>query len=75
MIDQKQISREFDRSIVYVKEVDASYLPEHALLETDDPKRMFAVHDSDGAQLALVANRTLAFRLAVENELVPMNVH
>jgi hypothetical protein len=33
------------------------------------------VHDSDGQQLALVADRKLAFRLARQNDYAPVAVH
>jgi len=33
------------------------------------------VHDSDGQRLALVKNRKLAFALARQNDLAPVNVH
>ena len=34
-----------------------------------------AVHDAEGAQLALVADRKMAFRLARQNDMAPVSVH
>ena len=36
---------------------------------------IFAVHDADGQQIALVADRNLAFMLARQHDKVPMTVH
>lgn len=40
-----------------------------------DLETLWAVHDSDGARLALVADRKLAFILARQNELRPVSAH
>ncbi|MYA88929.1 MAG: DUF1150 family protein, partial [Boseongicola sp. SB0662_bin_57] len=36
---------------------------------------VYAVHSSDGERLALVKDRSLAFILARQNDLAPVNVH
>jgi hypothetical protein len=64
-----------DRKLVYIKEIDTKDLPDDVRENFDQGTRVFAVHDADGGQLALVANRTVAFHLARENELVPVAVH
>ncbi|UWQ92730.1 DUF1150 family protein [Aliisedimentitalea scapharcae] len=61
--------------IVYVKTVDAADLPEEVRANVGDQKQLYAVHDAQGAQLALVADRRLAFVLARQNDFTPVAVH
>ncbi len=61
--------------IVYVKTVDVADLPAEIRAEAGDRAQVYAVHDSDGAQLALVANRNLAFALARQHDYAPVPVH
>jgi hypothetical protein len=61
--------------IVYVKTVDVSDLPKEVQGQIGELKQLFAVHDSEGQQLALVADRKLAFRLARQNDFAPVAVH
>jgi len=64
-----------DQKIVYIKEIALSDLPDD--LDIDDLAEgpVFALHDADGAQLALAANRQVAVHLAHANDLVPVNIH
>lgn len=66
---------EMGRNIVYVKEIETADLPEYLRAEAGDLETLFSVHNADGQQLALVANRNLAFHLARENRMVPVTVH
>ena len=61
--------------IVYVKTVDVTDLPDDMQSQVDGLEQLYAVHDSDGQQLALVADRNLAFRLARQNDYAPVAVH
>ena len=61
--------------IVYVKAVDVTDLPDEVQTQVDGLEQLYAVHDSDGQQLALVADRKLAFHLARENDYAPVPVH
>lgn len=61
--------------IVYVKTVDVADLPEEVRAGAGGREHLYAVHDSDGQQLALVADRKLAFVLARQNDLAPVAVH
>ncbi|MCA0905611.1 MULTISPECIES: DUF1150 family protein [Ruegeria] len=61
--------------IVYVKTVEVSELPREVREQAGDLDQLYAVHDSDGQQLALVADRKLAFVLAREHDLSPVAVH
>jgi len=44
-------------------------------LTSDRRKQLYAVHDAEGEQLALVADRRMAFVLARQNDLSPVTVH
>ena len=61
--------------IVYVKAVDVADLPDEVQEKIDGFDQLYAVHDSEGQQLALVADRKLAFRLARQNDYAPVPVH
>ena len=60
---------------VYVKTVDVSDLPAEVQGKIEGLDHLYAVHNSDGEQLALVADRQLAFRLARQNDYAPVAVH
>lgn len=61
--------------IVYVKPVAVADLPQEVQEQAEGLQTLFAVHDSAGQQLALVADRKLAFHLAREHDFAPMTVH
>lgn len=67
--------RNLGSDIVYVKAVDVASLPPEMREQAGTLKVIFAVHDADGAQIALVADRQLAFALARHHDKVPMTVH
>ncbi|MTI00436.1 MULTISPECIES: DUF1150 family protein [Alphaproteobacteria] len=69
-----EINTEGDR-IVYVKAVDVADLPQDLQDQAGDLDQLYAVHDSDGQQLALVSDRKLAFVLARQHDLSPVAVH
>lgn len=60
---------------VYVKAVDVADLPEDVQEQAEGREQLYSVHTEDGAQLALVADRRLAFVLARQNDLLPVAVH
>jgi hypothetical protein len=64
-----------DSRTVYVKAVDVADLPDEVQAEAGEHEQLYAVHDSDGQQLALVAGRGLAFSLARQNDYSPVAVH
>lgn len=74
-MDTKLKLNDFGGNFVYVKPVDAADLPQDMQDQVGDLKTLFSVHDKDGARLALVANRQLAFHLARENNLRPVTLH
>lgn len=61
--------------LVYVRPVDVSALPESLQAQAQGLGTVYAVHSSDGERLALVKDRSLAFILARQNDLAPVNVH
>jgi hypothetical protein len=64
-----------ENRIVYVKAVDVSDLPAEVQTQLEGLDHLYAVHASDGQQLALVADRKLAFRIARQNDYAPVPVH
>lgn len=61
--------------LVYVKPVMVGDLPSEVQEQAGDLQTLYAVHNEEGEQLALVAHRALAFDLARQFEMVPMTVH
>lgn len=61
--------------VVYVKSVPVADLPAEIREKAGPVERLFALHDADGQQLALVANRTLAYVLARQHDMTPVTVH
>ena len=62
--------------IVYVRPVAVSDLPKELRAQAGDAEQLYAVHrGDDGERLALVADRSLAFVLARQNDLAPVTVH
>ncbi len=61
--------------IVYVRPVAVTDLPQEVQDAAQGLETLFAVHDADGQRLALVKDRKLAFVLARQNDLAPVNVH
>jgi hypothetical protein len=62
-------------NLVYVRPVSAIELPEEIREKVADAGNLYAVHNSMGQRLALVNGRELAFVLARQNDLAPVNVH
>lgn len=63
------------KDIVYVKPVSVAELNDELREKAGDLTELFAVHNSAGEQLALVADHDLAFHLARENHMRPVSVH
>lgn len=62
-------------TLVYIRAVSVSDLPEDVQEQAEGLKTLYAVHRADGEQLALVKDRQMAFALALQNDLAPVNVH
>lgn len=61
--------------IVYVRPVAVAGLPDEVQEQAQGASVIYALHDADGARLALVRDRRLAFALARENNLSAVSVH
>ena len=61
--------------IVYVRPVPVAALPEPLRMQAAGLEVIYAVHRPDGERLALVRDRALAFALARQNDLAPVNAH
>lgn len=63
--------------IAYVRPVRPEELPEEirAQIKAGAIGALYAVHDENGERLALVNGRSLAFVLARQHDLSPVNVH
>ncbi len=64
-----------DDRIVYVREVAVKDLPEEVRREAGGRETLYAVHSAEGARLALVRDRHMAFVLARQNDFAPVPVH
>lgn len=61
--------------IVYVRSIAVCDLPADVQDAAEGAVELYAVHNADGERLALVRDRTMAFALARQNDLAPVNVH
>ncbi len=61
--------------IVYVREIAVAELPDEVREQVGDAQVIWSVNGADGRQLALVADRRLAFHLAREHDFTPVSVH
>ena len=61
--------------MVYVKAIKVEALPPELRQQAEGLEQLFAVHDAEGQQLALVADRKLAFALARQHDYAPQPVH
>ncbi|HSF65668.1 MAG TPA: DUF1150 family protein [Paracoccaceae bacterium] len=61
--------------IVYIRPVAVADLPEEMREQAMGAVTVYAVHRPDGARLALVRDRALAFALARQNDMAPVSAH
>jgi len=66
---------EGDERIVYVRPIAVADLPSEIQAQAEGLDTLYAVHDENGERLALVRDRQMAFALARQNDLAPVNVH
>ena len=62
-------------NIVYVRPVEFDDLPSEVQEQLGEADTLFAVHNAQGERLALVRDRKLAFVLARQHDMAPVNVH
>lgn len=60
---------------VYVKPILVTDLPPAVRAQAEGLETLYAVHDQEGQQLALVGDRKLAFALAKQHDYAPVMVH
>lgn len=61
--------------IVYVRQIAVADLPQEIQDQAEGIAVLYSVHRPDGARLALVKDRSMAFALARQNDLAPVSVH
>ncbi len=61
--------------IVYVRPATTGELPQELRQQIHGADGLYSVHDEEGQRLALVRGRDLAFFLARQNDMTPVNVH
>lgn len=69
---------DFKRSehrMVYIRPVTVADLPNDMQEQAEGRDHIYGVHSSEGLCLALVKDRNLAFALARQNDLAPVEVH
>lgn len=66
---------EGDRQIVYIRPVMVADLPDALRDQIGAVETVYSVHRPDGARVALVGDRDLAFALARQHDLAPVSVH
>ncbi|MFT6105159.1 MAG: hypothetical protein ACJA1E_001589 [Paracoccaceae bacterium] len=72
---QSAVAQSDAPKIAYVRPVKVSDLPQDVQARAKGRQTLYALHDEDGAPLALVAERDMAFMLARQNDLAPVNAH
>ena len=75
MTENFDFAKNSEERIVYVRSVDVTDLPEEMQKQADGTEQLYAVHSEDGARLAIVVDRNLAFVLARQNDYAPYAVH
>ncbi|MEM7751859.1 MAG: DUF1150 family protein [Pseudomonadota bacterium] len=62
-------------NLVYIRRVTVAGLPDEVRQQAEGQDHVYGVHSPDGACIALVKDRSLAFALARQNDLAPVGVH
>ncbi|WP_306251551.1 DUF1150 domain-containing protein [Parvularcula sp. IMCC14364] len=79
--DGKEFARLGGKNLVYVRPVIAADvmddLTDGEEFDVEIPAEtvLYALHAADGARIALMGNRDLAFAAARQNEMTPVSVH
>ncbi|MFD1912849.1 DUF1150 family protein [Halodurantibacterium flavum] len=61
--------------IVYVRPIAVSELPQEIRDQAEGIETLYSVNGPNGERLALVRDRQMAFALARQNDLAPVNAH
>lgn len=60
---------------VYVRPIAVESLPEKLRAQVDGYDTIYSLNGADGAQIALVVSRELAYSVAREHDLTPVMLH
>ncbi|MBU2358274.1 DUF1150 family protein [Loktanella sp. M215] len=71
----KQDLQSLGENIVYLKPVATQDLPEEVRAQAGDLDVLFAVHNTKGEQVALVASEGIATHLAAEHHMQLVTLH
>lgn len=74
-MDPIEITKVSEQPIVYIREIAVAELPAELRAQAGALETIFAIGDEEGKQLALVADRELAFDVARKNGTQPVSVH
>lgn len=74
MMQGSSENTEGEQRVAYVKTVEVADLPEEVQKGAKGRTQLYALHDAEGEQLALVADRHMAFVLARQNDYAPVPV-
>lgn len=61
--------------VVYVRRLNPDEVPAQLRAQFGPDRPLYSVHDETGNRLAIVPDRTLAFVLARQHDMKPVNVH
>ena len=75
MHEPSDVVNQQERQIVYVREVKVADLPREVRAQASGLKTLYAIGSETGEQLALVADRKMAFVVAREHDMEPLSVH
>ena len=75
MHSQYDFSKMMGERSVYVRSVKVEDLPEEMQEQARGREELFGVFSAEGEQLALTADRKMAFVLARQNDFAPVSVH
>lgn len=67
--------KDLGQNIVYLRPVATADLPAEVQEQAGDTETLFAVHNGEGEQVALVADPTVASHLAAEHSMRLVTLH
>jgi hypothetical protein len=75
MMHAKFVMPKLSSPTVYIREIDVASLPAQLRAQVEGMETIYSLNAEDGAQIALVITRELAFSVAREHDLAPVMVH
>jgi len=74
MMDAKAL-KALGENMIYIKPVRTEDMPEEVRAQAGDAKTLFALHNTKGEQVALVATQGIASHLAQEHDMQLVTLH